>query len=65
MLSEVLREREAQINYKKKRQDLMKNQDDKHIKQQQQVGRQISIKADVLTECWLLCRIVRMAYWLT
>ena len=37
MLSEVLREREAQLNYKKKRQDLMKNQDEKHIKQQQQV----------------------------
>ena len=37
MLSEVLREREAQLNYKKKRQDLMKNQDEKYIKQQQQV----------------------------
>lgn len=38
MLSEVLREREAQIYYKKKKQDLMKNQDDKYIKQQQRVG---------------------------
>lgn len=39
MLSEVLREREAQIKYKKKRQDLMKNQDEKYIQQQQQVNR--------------------------
>jgi hypothetical protein len=38
MLSEVLREREAQLNHKKKRQDLMKNQDEKYIKRQQQVG---------------------------
>ncbi len=38
MLSEVLREREAQLKHKKKRQDLMKNQDEKYIKRQQQVG---------------------------
>ena len=38
MLSEVLREREAQIKYKKKRQDLMKTQDTKYLKQQQEVS---------------------------
>ena len=42
MLSEVLREREAQIKHKKKRQDLVKNQDDKYIKKQQQVGDRIT-----------------------
>ena len=37
MLSEVLREREAQINYKKRRQELVKTQDKKYLKQQQEV----------------------------
>lgn len=41
MLSEVLREREAQIKHKKKRQDLVKNQDEKYIKLQQEVGRSV------------------------
>ena len=37
MLSEVLREREAQVKYKKKRQDMVKCQDDKYFKRQQEV----------------------------
>lgn len=37
MLSEVLREREAQINYKKRKQELLKDQDTKYLRKQQEV----------------------------
>ena len=37
MLSEVLREREAQIKYKKKREGLLKTQDMKYLKLQEEV----------------------------
>lgn len=37
MLSEVLREREAQLKYKKKREGLLKFQDIKYLKQQEEV----------------------------
>lgn len=37
MLSEVLREREAQVQYKKKKQGWLKTQDNKYLKQQQEV----------------------------
>ena len=38
MLSEVLREREAQIKYKKRKQELMKHQDTKYLKLQEEVS---------------------------
>lgn len=37
MLSEVLREREAQINYKKRKQELLKDQDTNYLRKQQEV----------------------------
>ena len=37
MLSEVLREREAQVRYKKKKEGLLKSQDLKYLKLQEEV----------------------------
>ena len=48
MLSEVLREREAQIKYKKKREGLLKTQDMKYLKLQEEVHNMFVVTHNIL-----------------